>query len=126
MEENEISRFIYESVIEVHKSLGGPGLIEKVYEEALVWELKHMGLKIDRQKTVPVIYKGITLASKLRVDLIVSDKVIVECKAVSEYNDIFHAQLLTYLRVTGLKLGLIVNFGEKLAVNGIHRVVNNL
>jgi GxxExxY protein len=126
MTENEISRVIYESAIEVHRTLGGPGLLESVYEEALAWELEKAGLKVDRQVALPIPYKGEILATPLRIDLILGDKVIVECKAAIKYNEIFEIQLLTYLRLTGLKLGLVINFRESLVKNGIHRVVNKL
>jgi GxxExxY protein len=126
MTENEISRIIYEKAIEVHRALGGPGLLESVYEEALAWELAHANLSTQRQVNLPIPYKGNILATPLRIDLIVGEKVIVECKATTHYNEIFEAQLLTYLRLTGLKLGLVINFGEKLVKSGIHRVVNGL
>ena len=124
--ENDISREIVRCAIEVHRTLGGPGLLESVYEEALAWELNQTSLHVQRQVTLPIPYKGQTLASPLRIDLIVGDKVIVECKATSKYNDVFEAQTLTYLRLTGLKLGLVVNFGERMVKDGIHRVVNGL
>jgi len=124
--ENEISSDIVRCAIEVHRTLGGSGLLESVYEEALAWELQHAGLDIHRQVSLPIPYKGQTLATPLRIDLIVGGKVIVECKATSQYNHLFEAQTLTYLRITGLKLGLVVNFGEQMVKNGIHRVVNNL
>ena len=126
MTENEISRQIYECAIEVHRGLGGPGLLESVYEEALAWELAERGLSVRRQVSLPVVYKGNVLESSLRIDLIVGDKVIVECKATTLYNDLFETQTLTYLRLANLKLGLVINFGEKLVKNGIHRVVNGL
>ena len=126
MDENQISRVIVQSAIEVHRTLGGPGLLESIYEEALVWELRQRGLAVERQKTVPIVYKGQTLAVPLRLDLLVEGKVIVECKATSKYNTLFEVQTLTYLRLTGCKLGLVVNFGERLVKDGIHRVVNNL
>jgi len=126
MTENEISRDIYECAIESHRMLGGPGLLESVYEEAIVWELAERGLNVKRQIALPIPYKGRTLAAPLKIDLVVNDKVIVECKATTKYNDLFEAQILTYLRLTGLKLGLVINFGEKLVKNGIHRVVNGL
>ena len=126
MTENEISREIYESAIESHRTLGGSGLLESVYEEALAWELTERGLSVKRQISLPIPYKGRTLAAPLKIDLIVNDKVIAECKATTKYNDIFEAQILTYLRLTGLKLGLVINFGEKLVKDGIHRVVNGL
>jgi len=126
MTENQISRFVYECAIEAHRTLGGPGLLESVYEEALAWELHEKGLDVKRQVSLPIPYKGKTLASPLKLDLLVEDKVIVECKATTKYNEVFEAQTLTYLRLTGLKLGLVVNFGEKLVKKGIHRVVNGL
>ena len=126
MHENEISRVVVGSAIEVHRTLGGPGLLESVYEEALAWELGHRGLSVERQKPVPVVYKGQTLATPLRLDLLVGGRVILECKATSHYNEVFEAQLLTYLRLTGCRLGLVINFGEKKVVDGVHRVVNNL
>lgn len=126
MTENEISRVIYESAIEAHRTLGGPGLLESVYEEALAWELAQRGLTVKRQIALPIPYKGQILATPLRIDLLVGDKVIVECKATQHYNAIFEVQTLTYLRITGLHLGLVINFGEKLAKNGIHRVANGL
>jgi GxxExxY protein len=125
-DENAISRQIVEAAIEVHRTLGGPGLLESVYEEAFVWELQQRGLDVLRQVALPIPYKGHTLASPLRIDLIVCNKVIVECKAVSQYNTVFEAQTLTYLRLTSLKLGLVINFGERLVKDGIHRVVNGL
>jgi GxxExxY protein len=126
MTENDISRHIVEAAIEVHRTLGGPGLLESVYEEALVWELRQRGLKVERQVSLPIPYKGQVLASPLRIDLIVGGLVIVECKAVTQYNAIFEAQTLTYLRLTSLKLGLVINFGERVVKDGIHRVVNGL
>lgn len=126
MHENDVSRIIVQSAIEVHRTLGGPGLLESVYEEPLAWEIAQRGLNVERQKPVPVVYKGQTLSMPLRLDLLVDGKVIVECKATAQYNDIFEVQLLTYLRLTGCKLGLVINFGERLVKDGIHRVVNNL
>lgn len=124
--ENVISRLIVKCAIEVHRNLGGPGLLESVYEEALAWELHHQGLNVERQMSLPISYKGQILSSPLRVDMVVAGKVIIECKSVAAYNPIFEAQTLTYLRLTGLKLGLVINFGEKYVSHGIHRVVNGL
>jgi GxxExxY protein len=94
MHENDISRSIYESAIEVHRTLGGPGLLESVYEEALAWELQQRNLNIERQVSLPIVYKNHTLAVPLRVDLIVGGKVIVECKATTQYNPIFESKRL--------------------------------
>ena len=126
MIEDALSNEIIRAAIEVHRTLGGPGLLESVYEEALVWELKDSGLEVERQKQLPITYKGTVLAEPLRLDVVVNNLVIVECKAVVNYHPIFEAQALTYLRITGLKLALVINFGEKMLKNGIHRVVNNL
>jgi GxxExxY protein len=126
MNENEISKVIVDSAIEVHRELGGPGLIESVYEEAMVEELVHRGMKVERQLQVPITYKGKRLGNPLRLDLKINSLVLVDDKAVTEWNPIFEAQMLTYLRLTKLKLGLVINFGEQYVKNGIRRVVNGL
>jgi GxxExxY protein len=124
--ENQISQQILDSAIEVHRTLGGPGLLERVYEEALTWELRQRGLHVDRQLCVPIMYKNQNLSDPLRLDMLVEKLVIVEVKAVSTYNSIFEAQALTYLRLMNLRLALVINFGEKYVKNGYHRVVNHL
>lgn len=126
MNENEISKMIVESAIEVHRTLGGPGLLEGVYEEALAFELDLRGLTIERQLPVPIVYKGRQLGVPLRPDLKVHSLVLVDPKATTVYHTIFEAQMLTYLRLSGLKLGLVINFGERYVKDGIHRVVNGL
>jgi GxxExxY protein len=126
MNENELSKIIVESAIEVHKNLGGPGLLESVYEEALVWEVLQRDVFLERQLIVPIVYKGNTLATPLRLDILVDKKVIIEVKSIALYNSIFEAQTLTYLRMMNLKLGLVINFGERLVKDGIHRVVNGM
>ena len=126
MDENEISKHIVDCAIEVHRTLGGPGLLESVYEEALCWELVQRGLPVERQIDVPIVYKGQTLAAPLRLDIRVEKSVIVEVKATTAYNAVFEAQALTYLRLLDLRLALVINFGEKLVKDGIHRVVNKL
>jgi GxxExxY protein len=126
MTENELSHAIIAAAIEVHKTLGGPGLIEDMYEEALKFELEARGFRVQRQIGFKVIYKGHELDKRLVIDLIVDDLVIVEAKAVDSYHSIFEAQLLTYLRQTDKRLGLVINFGETLVKDGIHRVVNKL
>src|SRR5208283_2871161 len=103
----------------VHRELGGPGLIESVYEESMVEELTLRGMQVERQLQVPICYKGKRLASPLRLDLKVNGLVLVDDKAVTEWNPIFQAQMLTYLRLTKLKLGLVINFGEHYVKNGI-------
>ena len=115
-----------DSAIEVHRELGGPGLLESVYEEAMADELARRGMKVQRRLFVPIIYKGKTLGSPLRLDLKINDLVLIDDKAVTEWNPIFESQMLTYLRLTKLKLGLVINFGEQYVKNGIRRVVNGL
>ena len=126
MTENEISKHIVECAIEVHRTLGGPGLLESVYVEPLCWELEQRGLLVERQVLTPIRYKSQQLATPLRLDLLVAKLVIVEAKAVAVYNPIFESQALTYLRLLDLRLALVINFGEKLVKDGIHRVVNRL
>jgi len=126
MTENEISQHIVECAIEVHRTLGGPGLLESVYEEALAWELSQRGLHVQRQLEVPLTYKGQQLTSPLRLDMLVERKVIIENKATTSYNGIFEAQALTYLRLLDLRLAIVINFGERYVKHGIHRVVNRL
>ena len=106
--------------------MGGLGLLECVYEEALVDELGRRLLKVERQLPVPIVYKSKTLAMPLRLDLRVNDLVLIDNKAVTEWNPIFAAQMLTYLRLTKLKLGIIINFGERWVKDGIDRVANGL
>ena len=128
MIENKITGQVVDAAIEVHRTLGGPGLLESVlesvYEEALAWELDERGLQVERQKTVPITYKGVKLASPLRIDLLVDNLVIVECKATTNYSPIFQAQLLTYLRLMNLRVGLVINFGEQYVKDGVYRVRN--
>jgi GxxExxY protein len=126
MDENRISQVIIDSAIEVHRVLGGPGLLESVYRDALQIEMQNKGLVVEREKLLPIKYKGHVVSSPLRLDLLVNGLVVVECKAVTMYNAIFECQVLTYLRLTGLKLGLVINFGQRLVKHGIHRVVNGL
>ena len=126
MTENEIAKIIVDSAVEVHRTLGGAGLLEGVYKESLFWELSSRGLFVEAELQVPILYKGNTLASPLRLDLLVEKKVIIEAKAVTNYNAIFEAQALTYLRLMDLKLALVINFGERRVASGIHRVANGL
>ena len=114
MNENQVSRVIVDASIEVHRTLGGPGLLESVYEEALAWELIQRGLSVIKQKEVHITYKSRTLSTPLSLDLLVNDLVIVECKSTTQYNPIFEVQTLTYMRLLNLKLGLVINFGERL------------
>ena len=124
--ENEISKIIVDAAIEVHRELGGPGLVEDVYEEALEEELRLRGIRVERQLPVRIVYKGKVLRKPLRLDMKVAGLVLVENKAVVEWNPVHEAQMLTYLRLTGLRLGLVINFGERVLKAGLHRVVNGL
>ena len=126
MNENEISQIIVNAAVEVQSRLGGPGLLESVYEEALAAELEGRGVSVRRQVPLVLTYKGRELAVGLRIDLLAGDLVIIECKATSHYNSIFEAQALTYLRLSNRRLALVINFGEKPLRQGIHRVVNAL
>jgi GxxExxY protein len=126
MDENQLSQMIVDAAIEVHRTLGGPGFLESVYRDALALEIRWRGSAVEGEKLVPIKYKGQTIGTPLRLDLLVGQRVIVECKAVIEHNPIFESQILTYLRLTGLKLGLVINFGQRLVKHGIHRVVNGL
>ena len=126
MTENQISYQIRGALYDVYKTLG-PGLLETVYEEALCYELEQRGLKVERQKQVPIVYKGVTLKSDLRLDVLVEDKVIVELKSVSEMKDVFFKQTLTYCKLMNKKLGLLVNFNVVDIFDGaIFRVANGL
>lgn len=125
MTKNEISRIIVDVAFKIHTGLG-PGLLESVYEEIMCYELINTGLQIDRQKTIPVVWKQLKMELGFRADLIVEDKVIIELKSVEQIAPVHYKQLLTYLRITDLKLGLLINFNEKLIKDGITRIVNNL
>jgi len=125
MHENQISSKILDCSIKVHKTLG-PGLFESVYEEALCFELQNIGLNFERQIGIPVIYEGVKMELGFRADIIVEDKVIIELKSVETIAPVHKKQLLTYLKITGKKLGLLINFNEALLKDGITRIVNNL
>ena len=122
MKTNEITGLIIGSAIEVHRNLG-PGLLESAYEECLVWELVKTGLRVERQKPVPVIYKEIKLEYGYRIDLLVEDQVIVELKVVDELNPVHEAQLLTYMKFSGKSIGLLINFNVTVLKNGIRRYI---
>jgi GxxExxY protein len=125
MHENEISERIIGAAIEVHR-YHGPGLVEQIYEESLCHEFNLRSIRFERQKLVPISYKGVTLGVPLRLDLIVEDKVIVDLKAKEAVTPLDTAKLLSYLRLMKLRLGLIINFHSVLLKDGIHRVVNGL
>ncbi|WP_294669815.1 GxxExxY protein [uncultured Fluviicola sp.] len=125
MTENEISYKIRGAIFEIYNTVG-PGLLESVYEAALYYELKKEGLKVERQIEIPFLYKDIKLDVAYRLDLIIEDKVIVELKSVTDFSSLHFKQLTTYLRLTNLKLGLLVNFNTSNMREGIARIVNNL
>ena len=122
MDREEIFKKVLDCAFEVHTNLG-PGLLESVYEECLFIELQLAGLIVEKQKHLPLIYKGLKLESHLRLDILVENKIIVELKAVEELTDVHLAQTLTYLKLSGCKLGLLVNFNVTHLKNGIKRVI---
>jgi GxxExxY protein len=124
MELNDISGKIIECSIKVHRALG-PGMLESAYEACLMYELKKQGLKVQHQLKLPIIYDEVRLETGYRIDLLVEDKVIVELKTVEKIIPVHESQLLSYLKMSDLKLGLLINFNVKLLKNGIRRVVNN-
>lgn len=123
MDENEIGRILVDCAIKIHKDLG-PGLLESVYELILASELKLRGLISARQVPIPIEYNGLKFNEGFRADIIVDGKVIIEVKSVESLNDAHKKQVLTYLKLTGMKLGFLLNFGEALMKNGIVRVIN--
>ena len=122
MTDNEITYQIRGAVFDVYNALG-PGLLESVYEEALVFELEQRGLKVERQKLVPINYKGNVLKTELRLDLLVENQIIIELKSVEEMKPVFYKQTRTYLKLMNKHLGLLINFGEKDMHEGIHRII---
>jgi GxxExxY protein len=125
MTENEISKIVFESALKVHKTLG-PGLLESAYEECMFYELKKSNLKVEKQKALPLVYEEVKLDVGYRIDIIIEDKFIVEIKSVVALNDVHLAQLLTYLRLSECKLGLLINFNVKLLKDGVRRVLNGV
>ena len=126
MTDNDLTYQIRGAIYDVYKNLG-PGLLESVYEEAMVYELQKRGLKVERQKEVPIHYDGHLLKTSLRLDLLVEGRVIVELKSVKEMQDVFWKQTRTYLRLMGLNVGILVNFNtDDILDDSIHRVVNCL
>ncbi len=125
MHENEVSEIIIGAAINVHKNLG-PGLLESAYEECLYYELNKNSLKVEKQKPMPLIYDDVKLDVGYRLDIMVENKVVIEIKSVEALNDVHLAQVLTYLKLSNCKLGLLINFNVSKLVNGIRRVVNKL
>ncbi|MVM28751.1 GxxExxY protein [Spirosoma sp. HMF4905] len=125
MTENELSRIVFDCALKVHRTLG-PGLLESAYKECMTYELLNADVYIERQKALPIIYESIKLDTGYRVDLMIERKVIIELKAVEALTDVHLAQIMTYLRLSGCRLGLLINFNVTLLKNGMRRVVNNL
>lgn len=124
IDENRVSREILDAAIVVHKTLGGPGLLESVYRDSLVQELKLRGLKAEKEVYVPVVYRGLKVGYPFRLDILVENSIIVECKAAEKDHAVFAAQTLTYLRLTGYHLGILINFGKIKVIEGFRRIVN--
>ena len=123
MNENEIANKIIGTAIEVHKVLG-PGLLESAYKECLSYKLEQLGLKIEKEKTMPLVFEDVRLECGYRIDILVENKVVIELKSVEALNDVHLAQTLTYMKLGDYKLGLLMNFNVTLLKHGIKRVIN--
>ena len=121
--ENELSKIVFDAALNVHRNLG-PGLLESSYKECLFYELTKAGVRVEKEKALPLVYKEIKLEVGYRIDLLVENKLIIETKAVDALNDVHLAQVLTYLKLSNCKLGLLINFNVSLLKNGIKRVIN--
>jgi len=122
MTENEISRIILDCAYKVHTALG-PGLLESTYRACLAYELEKSGLKVEREKSLPLVYEEVRLECGYRIDLLVENKVVIELKTVEAFNEVHIAQTLTYLKLSGCHLGLILNFYTKSLKDGIKRLI---
>ncbi|MEY8760044.1 GxxExxY protein [Chryseobacterium tongliaoense] len=125
MTENELSKIVFETGLKIHKKLGA-GLFESVYEECIFYELKKADLLVEKQKLLSIVYEELKIENAFRLDMIVENKLILEIKAVEYINPSHKAQLLTYLKMTGCKLGLLINFQTDIFKNGVTRIVNGL
>ncbi|MDP1678334.1 MAG: GxxExxY protein [Bacteroidota bacterium] len=123
MTENELAKIVFDLGLKVHRVLG-PGLLESSYEECLWYEINKQGLYVEKQKALPLVYEEVKLDIGYRIDLMIEKKLIVEIKAVDALNDIHLAQILTYLKLSNCKLGLLINFNTVLFKNGVRRVIN--
>lgn len=123
MTENELSKIVFECGLQVHKALG-PGLLESAYEQCLLYEFKKRNISIENQKALPLIYEDVKMDAGYRVDFLIENKLIVEVKSVEGLNDIHLAQVLTYLKLSNCKLGLLMNFNTVLFKNGVRRIIN--
>lgn len=121
--ENDLTEIIIGCAIKVHKTLG-PGLLESAYQECLFYELKKEGLKVEKEKALPLVYETVKLDCGYRIDLLVDDRIIVELKSVDELNDVHLAQILTYLKLANCRLGLLINFNVTQLTKGLKRVIN--
>jgi len=122
MNENEISKIILDCAFKVHTALG-PGLLESAYRECLAYELIKAGLKVEKEKPLPLVYEEVKLECGYRIDLLVENKVVIELKVVEAFNDVHVAQTLTYVRLSGCRLGLLLNFYTKSLKDGIKRLI---
>lgn len=123
MHENEISKIIFDLGLKIHKNLG-PGLLESAYEECLFYEISKAGLFVEKQKPMPLIYEEVKLDIGYRIDLLVEKSVVIEVKSCEALNDVHLAQVLTYLKLSGCRLGLLINFNANLFKNGYRRILN--
>jgi len=121
--ENELSKIVFDAALNVHRNLG-PGLLESSYKECLFYELTKAGVRVEKEKALPLVYEEIKLEVGYRIDLLVENKLIIETKAIDALNDVHLAQVLTYLKLSNCKLGLLINFNVSLLKNGIKRVIN--
>jgi GxxExxY protein len=125
LEEDRIAKEVVDAAVKLHKQFG-PGVYESVYEPLMVYELEKRGFDVRNQIAAPLVYDGIKFDMGFTMDVVVSERVILELKSIERLQPTHFKQLLTYLRLTGLRLGLLINFGEAVLKNGIHRIVNNL
>lgn len=123
MTENELSKIVFDAGLKIHKKLG-PGLFETVYEECLFYELQKQGLKVEKQIVLPIVYEELKINNAFRIDIMVESKLILEIKAVEFINPSHKAQLLTYLKMTNCKLGLLINFNEETFRAGVSQIIN--
>lgn len=123
MSENEISKIVIDASIKIHRKLG-PGLLERVYEECLFYELKKTNLKVERQVKLPIVYEDVILSYGYRIDLLIEDKLVVELKASEYLHSLYTAQTLTFMKLINAKLGLLINFNVPLLKDGIKRIIN--
>ena len=125
MRENEVAKIVVDASLKIHKALG-PGLLESVYQSVRAYELRERGLRVETEVAIPIVYGQVKLDTAYRADLIVDGCVLLELKSIEKISTVHKKQLLTYLRLADIKLGLLINFGEELIKDGIHRVANGL